>query len=48
MIESCKKYSGIITQFVNVNYPSLNLTSYDWDMAFEFHEFLEVFYNATN
>ena len=48
MIESCKKYSGIITQFVNVNYPSLDLTSYDWDMAFEFHGFLEVFYNATN
>ena len=48
MIESCKKYIGIITQFINVNYPALNLTPNDWDTAFEFHGFLEVFYNATN
>ena len=48
MIDSCKKYSGIITQFININYPSLGLTSHDWKMAFQFHEFLEVFYLATN
>ena len=48
MIESCKKYSGIIIQFVNVNYPVLNLISNDWDIAFEFHGILEVFYNTTN
>ena len=48
MIESCKRYSGIITQFINVNYLLLNLTSNDWDTTFEFHGFLEVFCNATN
>ena len=48
MIESCKKYSGIVTQFIKVNYHILNLTSNDWDKAFKFYGFLEVFYNATN
>ena len=43
MIDYCKKYSDIITQFININYSSLGLTSHDWEMTFQFHEFLKVY-----
>uniref|UniRef100_A0A5B7AEL5 Zinc finger BED domain-containing protein RICESLEEPER 2-like n=1 Tax=Davidia involucrata TaxID=16924 RepID=A0A5B7AEL5_DAVIN len=48
MLQSCVKHHEVITNFINAKYDDTILSTNNWDLAFIFLEFLEVFYNATN
>jgi hypothetical protein len=47
MLKSCTKHCDAITGFIHSRHSNLALTSFDWKIAFEFMDFLKVFYSAT-
>ncbi|KAI8572945.1 hypothetical protein RHMOL_Rhmol01G0240500 [Rhododendron molle] len=49
MLKSCRNHTDVISSYVNSKYMRIDggLTRADWKIAFEFMNFLKIFYAAT-